>query len=406
MKFLLALCRLIFGITFILSGFFKLIDPVGTALIMKEYFAAFHISFLDGGAVFFGIALSTLESVLGICTLTELRVKITSTISFILISFFTVLTLYLAIFNSVKDCGCFGEAIHLTNWQTFNKNLVLLPCALLTFLWRKKRVELAPAGQEWVFIGIFTILNLAIATDAYVTIPKVNFTPYKVGTDLKALKYDEQPQYQTVFIYEKGGELEEFSLEDLPDSTWTFVDSKTDLLSGSTKTAQVDLSLRGEDGEYSTEILYKEGPLVAVSIWDPRKIKEKRWQSIRVLKENLAKEGLDLYLFSTSDVSIPEDLSTNVYTSDYKTLITLNRSNGGVVYFNDGIVAYKWSALSHETIDWGEILSMDYEEIILRKSIHGRLYGAIALVGLIFILTITKYLFRLFYKKARVTSSE
>lgn len=405
MRFLMAICRIIFGITFILSGFFKLIDPVGTGLIMKEYFAAFHLGFLDFSANFCAIALSLLECLIGICILSGLRMKITSSVALIITSFFTLLTLYLALFNPIKDCGCFGEAIHLTNWQTFYKNLILLPCALMIFLRRKKISEIASPGQEWAFIAIFALFTLMIATDAYVTIPKVNFTPYRVGTDLKALKYGDQAQYETIFIYSKDGREMEFDLENLPDSTWTFVDSKTELVSGSTRTAQVDLSLRDASGEYRTELLYEDGPLVAVSVWDPKRMNEASWGKILTLRENLKKAGEELYIFSTSD-NLPDTLRSNLYTSDYKSLITLNRSNGGVVYFNSGIVVYKWSVRSVDTIDWKEVFAVDYEEMILRKSIHGRLYGAIAFLGLIFTLILTKYFCGLFYKGRRGAKDE
>ena len=125
--------RILVGIVFIFSGFVKSIDPLGSTYKFIDYFNAFHMSFLEGMALPLAILLSTLELVLGISLLLGYRMKIASKILLVFMTFFTILTLILALTNPVHDCGCFGDALILTNWQTFWKNVILMVPTLVIF---------------------------------------------------------------------------------------------------------------------------------------------------------------------------------------------------------------------------------------------------------------------------------
>ena len=258
MRFLRGLCRVLFALTFIFSGVLKLLDPVGTGLIVHEYLSFMHLDFLDSGAIVLGIALATLEFLIGICVLSGLRLRIVAWVALILTAFFTILTFYLMRFNPISDCGCFGEAIHLTNTQTFIKNVVLLVLAILIFLGRKRATRVAPAPLEWVFIALFALVGLSVALRALATIPQVDFTAYRVGSSLDELAQENQARFETTFIYTKDGHTEEFTLDNLPDDSWTYLDSKTVQLGGSTRMAQVDFTLD-----------QMEGPVLAVSVHHP-----------------------------------------------------------------------------------------------------------------------------------------
>ena len=159
MKIIRAICRFAFGILFVFSGFLKAVDPVGTSLKIKEYFGAFHIDFLDFLATPSGILLTTAEFLVGVAILKGLRIQLFSKIALGFISFFTLLTLWITIANPVSDCGCFGEAIHLSNKATFIKNLVLLAAALVIFFQRNKVIPIAklrrifPSKQYLAFNG-------------------------------------------------------------------------------------------------------------------------------------------------------------------------------------------------------------------------------------------------------------
>ncbi|MBQ2133828.1 MAG: DoxX family protein, partial [Bacteroidales bacterium] len=136
MRILRAICRVVFGILFVFSGFIKAIDPIGSALKIKEYFGAMHLAFMDFLSIPGAILLSTTEFIIGVAILKGLRINLFSKLALWFISFFTLLTLWIYLFNPVSDCGCFGEAIHLSNKATFIKNLVLLAAALVIFLQR------------------------------------------------------------------------------------------------------------------------------------------------------------------------------------------------------------------------------------------------------------------------------
>ena len=184
MRFLRALCRVLFALTFIVSGALKLLDPVGTGLIVKEYLDFMHLDALVPAAIGLGIALATTEFLIGVCVLSGLRFRIVAWAALILTAFFTGLTLYLMIYNPISDCGCFGEAIHLTNRQTFFKNVVLLVLAILMFLGRKRATRVAPVWLEWTLVGIFAVVGISVAIRALGTIPQVDFTAYSVGNSV------------------------------------------------------------------------------------------------------------------------------------------------------------------------------------------------------------------------------
>ncbi len=402
MKLSKALCRLIFGLTFILSGFLKLTDPIGTGLIIKEYLGVFNMGFLYSASVGLGIALSAVEFLIGISILLGLRMKFFTWLGLIFISFFTLLTLYLAIFNPISDCGCFGEAIHLTNWETFYKNLVLLTCALVLFFNRKSFIPIAHAAFEWISVGLFLALALMIAIPTYYNIPQIDFTAYKVGADLDMLAQESHAEYKTIFIYSKDGKEQEFDLNNLPDSTWTYVDSRTELVSGSVELAQVDLSLRDSIGEYNNEILLQEGPLVAGVIWDPEKMTPQMWFNLALLKSEAISAGSRFILMSTTrefednpvEVFFSQEI---IYTADRKALMTLVRSNAGGVYFDNGTIIHKWPSRRINSERISTILSEDSDQVVLNDSINQRLYINILLIGIILIVILMRYFCKSFY---------
>ena len=242
MRSLNNLLRLIFGVTFIISGFTKLIDPVGTGLVVKEYFAFMHLGFLTPYATLFGLIMSTLEAVTGICVITGAFLAIFTFIGMVMMAAFTLVTVYLVAFNPISDCGCFGEAIHLTNWQSLCKNLVLLPISIILFLWSRRRLYNKPLWFDCLAVAIFTCCISAIGIRVWRNIPTLDYTAYRVGTDLSALaKGESTATFETTFIYEKDGVKQNFTLDSLPDDSWTFVDSVTEMTGGDAAEAMTDI---------------------------------------------------------------------------------------------------------------------------------------------------------------------
>lgn len=361
MRFLLALFRILFALTFIVSGALKLVDPVGTGLIVKEYLDFMHLDALEPAAIGLGIALAVTEFTIGICILGGLRIRIISWITLIMVAGFTGITLYLMLFNPISDCGCFGEAIHLTNTQTFLKNVVLLVLAILIFLGRKRATRIAPAWLEWTFVGIFALLATAVAIRALATIPQVDFTAYRVGNSLDELAQENQAQYETTFIYTKDGHTEEFTLDNLPDESWTYLDSKTVQVGGSTKMAQVDFTLE-----------QTEGPVLAVTIYSPEALDAGQLERIELFKRAAAQQGREVVVYGPSG---------DYVTADRKSLMTLNRSNGGAVYFNDATIVAKWANLELPEVDLGAVLEEDPDVLILQHRIREQLYVSILIAG-------------------------
>ena len=361
MRFLLALFRILFALTFIVSGALKLVDPVGTGLIVKEYLDFMHLGALEPAAIGLGIALAVTEFTIGVCILGGLRIRIISWITLIMVAGFTGLTLYLMLFNPISDCGCFGEAIHLTNTQTFLKNVVLLVLAILIFLGRKRATRIAPAWLEWTFVGIFAVLATAVAIRALATIPQVDFTAYRVGNSLDELAQENQARFETTFLYTKDGHTEEFTLDNLPDESWTYLDSKTVQVGGSTKMAQVDFTLE-----------QMEGPVLAVTIYNPETLDAAQQERIDQFKQAAALQGQEVVVYGPTG---------DYVTADRKSLMTLNRSNGGAVYFNDATIVAKWSNLELPEVDLAAVLEEDPDVLILQHRIREQLYVSILIAG-------------------------
>lgn len=376
MRFLRGLCRVIFALTFIVSGSLKLLDPVGTGLIVKEYLDFMHLDFLVPASVLLGIALSTFEFVIGICILSGLRIRIVAWAALILTAMFTCITLYLMLYNPISDCGCFGEAIHLTNTQTFIKNLVLLVLAILIFIWRKRATRLAPAWFEWTLVGLFALVGASVAVRALATIPQVDFTAYRVGNSLDELALENQARYETTFIYTKDGHTEEFTLDNLPDESWTYLDSRTVQTGGSTRMAQVDFQLERT-----------EGPLLAVTVYNPEALLPEKRENIDYFRKSALLHGHDIVVYGPTDEFV---------TADRKSLMTLNRSNGGAVYFNDGVIVAKWANSELRDADLDSVLNEDPDVVILRHRIREQLYVSILIAGTLLLLVMVRILCKSF----------
>ena len=365
-------CAFLIGLVYFLSGVLKLMDPTGAMLVMKEYFAFLHLGFLDFSAMFFGLAFAFAETIIGTALITGVFRKITAIAAFSLQGLFTLLTLVLLIFNPQMDCGCFGEAFHLTHLQSFIKNVVLSLLLVGAFVpFRefgtpkvKKYYTFALVAASSVIFGIWSLIN----------IPLVDYTPFKMGTILQSASEDvfDDDIYEAEFIYEKDGRQEVFTLGHLPDSTWTFVDSRTVLKEGF-KDNVVVLSFHDEDGNYE-DSLAADGRVMVISIYDD--ISQRRLGKVSDFVQNAAKAGFRTLVLTTPQVydQVGSAVGTKVYESDYKTLISLNRSNGGVTCFSDGYLIRKWSVTklpSAEDLD--AIRSEDEAEIVASRSTEGNL---------------------------------
>ena len=307
-----------------------------------------HLGILEPIAKPLGIAFAFAESVIGTALITGIWRKVIGIAALAFQGFFTLLTLALVIFKPEMDCGCFGEAVHLTHMQTFLKNIIL--CILLTLYFFPTKHLGSPKKKKYVTFSMVTTSVVAFAVYSLLYIPLVDFTDYKPAAGLKAgnaFITSSEDLYQAVFIYEKDGEQATFSLENLPDSTWTFVRTETVEVSSTKNQGLIDLSFYDTNGEYMDE-LATTGKVMIVSVYNPS-IGKKQWDNIAKFVSNAEKAGFKTFILSTD---MPEnEINATVYLSDYKTLITMNRSNAGVTYFNDGYLIRKWSAYARPDLE-------------------------------------------------------
>ena len=330
-------CAILIGLVFLASGLLKLLDPVGTGLIVSEYFKFFHLGFLQGTAKALGMVLSLVEAITGAALISGVFRKTTAIVTSILVVFFTIITLILWIAKPEMDCGCFGEAIHLSHGQTLLKNLVLLALAALAFI-PFQNFGVPRKGKYVAFFLAIPSLIFALCHNAR-HLPMIDFTEFAPGTELFASldnDYQEMDGKVPTFIYERNGQRGSFTLDALPDSTWTFVGVDTLSRSGMYKNASKPvLSFRDAEGEYQDELAVL-GKVMVFSVYDPE---EADWDRIRTQAAEARICGATPLILSVPGEDTPED----VYLADYKPLITLNRANGGATYFNDGELIAKWS---------------------------------------------------------------
>ena len=333
-------CGFITGFVFFLSGIVKLMDPVGAGLVMDEYFSFLHISFLSFSAKAAGVIFALAETVIGTALITGVWRKATAQCAIALQAFFTFLTLLLVIFNPEMDCGCFGEAIHLTHMQTFIKNIILLVLLLAYYIPRDQLG--GTLKKKYISFGLVTISVLAFTVYSLIYIPLIDFTAYKPGAELEAsAEVNADDMYESIFTYEKDGRQETFTLGHLPDSTWTFVSVDTRLKKGYEESLTGLSFYDPQTGEYKDGLAIQ-GKVMVISVYDPQ-MRAARWAETEAFISRASEAGFTTLLLCASEEGIPASLLDSAYISDYKTLISLNRSNGGITYFYDGQLIRKWA---------------------------------------------------------------
>ena len=372
-------CGYIVGFVFYISGVLKLLDPVGAGLVMDEYFSFLHLGFLSFSSKTAGTLLALAESLIGAALITGVWRRITSRAAIIFQGFFTFITLLLVIFNPEMDCGCFGEAIHLTHWQTFLKNIILL--GLLAIYTASPRLPSIRRPRKYVSFTIVAASTTAFMIYSLVYIPLVDFTDFKPTARIAdAYQSDEEDMYEAIFTYEKDGKQEQFTLDNLPDSTWTFVSTETVAKNGKEENT-VNISVSDTEGAYQDHLL-STGKVMAVSVYRPQ-MNQDRWRRIADFIGNASNEGFNVLILTPelpSDVLtyVPEDivnvLKPHLYHSDYKTLVSMNRSNGGITFFSDGYLIRKWSAVNTpDKEELHEAAAISETEMLIGRSSQGSL---------------------------------
>ncbi len=469
MQLLRLISRYVIGFVFIVSGFLKAIDPVGTALKVQEYFHAFFRTDLTVRyAIVLGVVLCVAEFLTGVGILKVIKFRFFTALAFLMTLFFVLVTLISAITGKVADCGCFGEILHLDPWPSFYKNIVLLALCIILYRQRFKVSPIANSFWEWAFVAVYAVLIIGVSVYSVRNLPPSDFSDFRPGRSLLSEDSTQQIRYETEILYSKDGITKKFSLDNLPDSTWKYVETISTVLEGSEKLAKtMPFILKDGNGRNVTnEVLKSPKPLVFISFYNAENITDEGLDKLKNLCETLndntnteligsfysyayEADGLDgsvssitaayeasedleslvphkyeVYVLSAMtpeetykalrpviEVSESEeraelfssshnrkDLPFNIVYSDFKTVITFNRSNGGATYINGGMIVKKWSALKYgngkivKTISQNPLLLAEGGEKV------SRLFLIVSIAVIVGLVLVVRFISRAIYK--------
>lgn len=352
----LYVARTVVGLTFILSGFVKAIDPLGTQYKIQDYLAAIppSLSLPDMLTLLMSVSLSMVEFTLGAFMLTAISRRVTARLTLLFMVVMTAVTVWIYIADPVKDCGCFGDALTLTNLETLLKNIVLLALAALV-AWRPTHIGRLMSRSNQMLLGQMLMLTpVALSFWCLYDLPLIDFRPYHIGADIKAGMEipdgAEQPVFDTTFIMEKDGERREFTLDNYPDSTWTFVDSKTVTVKEGYVPPIHDFSITAADGEDITDmVLGREGYTFLLISPDLDKADDQNFGDIDQIYEFCQDNSIPFYCLTASTEKSQQHWQ-NITGAEYPfcmtdatTLKTMIRSNPGLMLLEKGVVRGKWS---------------------------------------------------------------
>lgn len=349
-------CRFLLGATFVFSGFVKAIDPIGTQYKLQDYISAVGMGGIVPDIVTFlaSVALSVLEFSLGVFVLFAIRRHLVSKILVAFMAVMTLITVWIALFNPVKDCGCFGEALRLTNVQTLLKNIVLLAASVVV-AWRPLRMyRFLTRSTQWIAINYTILFVLLLSAHCLYHLPLIDFRPYHIGMNIKkGMEIPAgapQPEFETTFILQKNGVKKEFTLDNYPDSSWQFVDSKT----VQTKEGYVppihDFSIQKANGDDITDsVLTAKGYIFLLVSPHLEQADDSNFGDIDLLYEYCQERKIPFYCLTAStkkDIDHWADITGAEYPfcfTDETTLKTIIRSNPGLLLLKDGTIIRKWS---------------------------------------------------------------
>ena len=339
--------RVLVGALFIFSGLIKLNDPVGTAIKMDEYFGVFANDFAPFFAVFkpfaleFAMLVVVLEVVLGVAVLLNYKMNLTAWVLLLLIVFFTFLTFYSAWFNKVTDCGCFGDAIKLTPWESFTKDVILLFFVGIIFFFRNQYRAMLPEIPGHLTMGGVTALSIFVGFYAIQHLPYLDFRAYKVGTDIEAaMNPSEELKYK--YVMEKDGEIHEFA-EYPSEPGYEYKDYV--LLNPEAQAKITDYSVWNNEGDFTKQTFM--GSKLVVIVHDSDKADGKSLKEINALVEKLPTNVEALVFTATGEEKFEafrheHQIAMPYYFADATVLKAVIRSNPGIVLMHEGTVQGKW----------------------------------------------------------------
>jgi hypothetical protein len=358
MRIIKQIARIIVGITFIFSGFVKGIDPWGSAYKFVDYFVAMGLDWFNWTAFPLGVLLAFVEFAIGVGLLFNIYLRLNSWLAFIFMGFFTALTLWIALYNPVTDCGCFGDALVISNWETFYKNVVLIILTWIVFANRNNMPRILPEYLSKISGAVTVLLYLIAALYSYNHLPIFDFRPYKTGVNIpEAMSIPEgapQPQYENIFYYKNKntGNIEKFTEDNYPwedTLNWEFNNLESVLIDKGYEPSIHDFTIETPEGDNIIDFfIYDEEYVFMLIAYDLKKSNTKSQQKINKLAEWAMEQG---YSFICLTSSLPDDSQKfaqehqtpyEFFNCDEITLKTIIRSNPGLVVIKDGTILAKY----------------------------------------------------------------
>lgn len=349
-------CRVGVALTFIVSGFVKAVDPLGTQYKIHDYVAATPLQYMpaDWMLLIFAVALSAAEFTLGVLLLFAINRRTVSRAALAFMVFMTGVSVWLIAADPVADCGCFGDAIKLTNAQTLFKNIVLLAMTVVLCLRTTDMARLVSNSNQWIVKNYTVLFIIGVSVWGLYDLPVLDFRPYHEGADIrKGMEMPEdaaKAEFATTFIMEKGGVRREFSLDDYPDSTWTFIDTRTVRTKEGYTPPIHDFCVQTRGGEDVTDSLLS---VAEYGFWliSPHieTADDADFGDINCVYEYAANHGYGFTgITSSGEESVERwsDMTGAEYgflVADDITLKTMIRSNPGLMLVREGVILRKWS---------------------------------------------------------------
>ena len=357
LKMIVNLCRIIVAVTFIFSGFVKAIDPIGTQYKLQDYLGAIGMAGILPNWTLLAVAvfLAAIEFCIGIFLLFAIQRRLISKLTVAFMAFMTMVTVWIVVADPVKDCGCFGDALHLTNTETLIKNIVLLVCSLAIMYRPLAMFRFVSKSNQWIVTNYTIVFILVSSGLSLYYLPIFDFRPYHIGVNIprgmEIPKGAKLPQFKTTFIMEKNGQRKEFTLENYPDASWKFIDSKTVQTSEGYIPPIHDFSITDNKTglDLTNSVLGHKGYTFLLIAPHLETADDSNFGDIDRLYEYAQSYDIPFYCLTASTAKAIKrwiDLTGAEYSfciTDEAVLKTIIRSNPGLLLLKDGTIINKWS---------------------------------------------------------------
>ena len=357
LKMIVNLCRIIVAVTFIFSGFVKAIDPIGTQYKLQDYLGAIGMAGILPNWTLLAVAvfLAAIEFCIGIFLLFAIQRRLISKLTVAFMAFMTMVTVWIVVADPVKDCGCFGDALHLTNTETLIKNIVLLVCSLVIMYRPLAMFRFVSKSNQWIVTNYTIVFILVSSGLSLYYLPIFDFRPYHIGVNIprgmEIPKGAKLPQFKTTFIMEKNGQRKEFTLDNYPDASWKFIDSKTVQTSEGYIPPIHDFSITDNKTglDLTNSVLGHKGYTFLLIAPHLETADDSNFGDIDRLYEYAQSYDIPFYCLTASTAKAIKrwiDLTGAEYPfciTDEAVLKTIIRSNPGLLLLKDGTIINKWS---------------------------------------------------------------